>query len=151
MKLNEIINPEQESYLVVEIPNNLTLPDDITLNEGQWRPSKFNDLWYRVDAADPAMAKQRHIHIAHKKHISAANKQVSWNQDHSRHDAHKFDSSFTGIEKAKDLARQMLGLPPSAILEQKHRSTTEAGLILEALNGLTGLPEEAIILKLRIN
>src|SRR3989442_1073690 len=45
-----------------------------------------NDYFYRVDPARPEMRQQRHVHIAHKKHLNSATQQVSWNSDQTRHD-----------------------------------------------------------------
>ncbi len=142
MKLSELLQDKYEPYVVIKIPSNVLVAE--TINESEWRPSQFKDMWYRVDSENPAIPQQRHVHIAHKKHISTPNMQVSWNIDQSRHDAHKFNSSFTGVEKAKDLARQVLKLPSNAILEQKYLSTTKAGLILERLEST--LPSGAISL-----
>lgn len=149
MKITELLQEDFEPYIVIEIFSERI--NCLALNEGQWRPSSFKDLWYRVDPENTSIRQQRHVHIAHKKHINASDMQVSWNRDMSRHDTHKFNSSFVGIEKAKDLARQILKLPGDSILEQKASSNTVAGLLLEMISDGPQLPVEALTLVLHDN
>lgn len=87
------------------------------LTESIWKDSNEGDLWYRVDSARPEMHILRHVHIAHRKQLSAPTSQVAWNDNQTRHDRHNFDTSFSPIEKAKALARQVLRLPDDAFLE----------------------------------
>ncbi len=88
-----------------------------TLQESIWRDSNDGDLWYRIDSARSEMHILRHVHIAHRKQLSAPAKQVAWNDDQTRHDRHNFDASFSPMEKAKALAKQVLRLPDDALLE----------------------------------
>lgn len=87
------------------------------LEESRWVPSHHRGYSMRVDPARPEMRQQRHVHIAHDKHVSAKQKQVSWNQDRTRHDKKSFDTGFKSMAIAKDIARSALDLPSDAILE----------------------------------
>ena len=87
------------------------------LTEGIWKDSGEGDLWYRVDSARPEMHILRHIHIAHKKQTSAPRTQVSWNDTTTRHDAHNFDALFSPMDRARALAKRVLKLPDTAVLE----------------------------------
>ena len=106
---------EEPVYIIVDIPAeyNLDLPD---LTESQWKQKKR--YRYRIDPPDPTRELQRHIHISNKQHLTTKSKQVSWNVDGSRHDRSSFNSSMSGIEKAKKIARDVLNLDPNIVLEK---------------------------------
>ena len=78
---------------------------------------------------DRSFKVKRHVTIAHKKHLRAKNKQVSWSDDARRHDKKTFDVNFKGFSKAYDIARTTLKLPPDVQLERISD--------LESLNRLT--------------
>lgn len=59
---------------------------------------------------------QRHVHIARDKYITTK-QQVAWNQNGSRHDRKSFNPNLSGIEAAKDIARNALDLPSDIALE----------------------------------
>ncbi|GKS77368.1 hypothetical protein AVME950_20750 [Acidovorax sp. SUPP950] len=88
----------------------------ITL-ESIWMPSGNKDWMYRVDPADPRIPLKRHVHIAKKKHTAAKNMQASWNDDGTRHDKGSFNVSVGSTERVRDIARSVLGVPPSIVLE----------------------------------
>ena len=97
---------EDEIFLLIEIPTELI---SSTLTEGRWQPTGHKDYWIRIDQPKVPHEK-RHATIAHQKHISNRDKQVTWNYDGSRKDKKTFDVNFKGIEIAKDIVRKALNL-----------------------------------------
>jgi hypothetical protein len=77
----------------------------------------------------------RHTHVCRSKHIRAKNKQVSWNVDGTRHDWSSFDAGMSAIETAREIARQVLKLPSSVILEVDTLNYNSAALLTEAVRG----------------
>jgi hypothetical protein len=120
------------SYLIVEIDDESL--ERMRLEEGLWKKSQYPDYFFRVDPERPEMRQQRHVHVAHKKHLNASGKQVSWNSDQTRHDAHNFANNFKGIEKAKEIAKQVLKLGDDAVLESVSEHE-KARLLVEAVGG----------------
>lgn len=103
------------SYIIVEV--DATWLKRTPLEEGVWKRSEYPNYFYRIDAGRPEMKLQRHVHIAHKKHLSSPSNQVSWNTDSSRHDKSAFADDFKGMEKAKEIAKRVLNLGDDAVLE----------------------------------
>ncbi|RUO35947.1 hypothetical protein CWE13_10380 [Aliidiomarina shirensis] len=114
---------------VVVLISEATVPDNAILNEGRWVESGKKDWMIRVDAEDPAIPLQRHVHIARSKHMSAKNMQASWNEDQTRHDRGSFNDSVGSRKVVQDLARDALNLPSDAILEHVE---TERRMLLES-------------------
>jgi len=132
-----------EIYIIIEIGEhdfNRYGLDQIL--EGEWKPSRKADFWHRVDAEAPQMNQQRHVHVVHKKHLKAKSKQVSWNQDLSRHDRKSFDQNIKGLETAKQITLQALGLPDDAILEEISK-VRKLALLMESSN--SRLPFDNIV------
>ena len=120
------------AYLLIEVPESYiedTCPEIFA--ESVWKPSGINNIYIRVDPERPEMKAMRHVHIAHRKHIAAPNKQVSWNDDQSRHDRHLFDDGFRGIEHAKAVARIALKLPDDFFLENQPKLFLKIVQLLE--------------------
>jgi hypothetical protein len=115
---SEFIYLERVDELVVCIPTT-HVPAAGLLNEGRWVESGKADWMLRVDAANPAIPLQRHVHIARAKHVSAKGQQASWNDDGTRHDKGSFNVSAGSQKVVQDLARSALGLSADAILEQR--------------------------------
>ena len=111
------------------------------IQEGVWKDAHIKGYKVRVDAPH-IPGGRRHVHIAHNKHINSKNKQVSWNDDTSRHDKNSFDNNFKGLEKAKAIARQELGLDKDTILES---AEPDVNLLVEAV--LSGTDDEIIFLQ----
>lgn len=88
------------------------------LQEGEWRSAGVKDYMYRIDR-DHSDSGVRHVHICHRKHLAARNRQVSWSQSGRRHDPSTFHTSFRGIETARQIARDVLNLPDDFILEER--------------------------------
>ncbi len=132
----------EQCYVIVTIPSLLfdLLPCS-NLLESKWKDCRGTNMVARVDPPRPEMQQQRHVHIADKQHAAVKNKQVSWNQDASRHDAASFDSNFVGIEKAKTIARDVLGLPQDTVLE--HWAGNFDSLVESVLDGDT--PTDTLI------
>jgi len=97
----------------------------ITL-ESIWMPSGNKDWMFRVDPEDPRIPLQRHIHIAKSKHTSAKNMQASWNAAGTRHDKSSFNVSVGSTERVRDIARSVLGIPPSIVLESIDSGRSDA-------------------------
>lgn len=108
----------QDFFILVEFDTLLFIQLGFAkLTEGIWHASGESDIVYRVAPARPEIKQKRHIAIAHKKHTNAKNKQVSWNDDGSRHDRKSFNSNFTGMKKAEKIARDVLTIDPDVKLE----------------------------------
>lgn len=102
---------------VVVLVSTQVVPDAAMLNEGRWTPSGKKDWMIRVDAADPKIRTQRHVHIAREKHVAAKNMQASWNEDKTRHDKGSFNTDVGSLNVVQSLAKDALGLPDGAVLE----------------------------------
>jgi len=104
------------------------------LVEGIWTSSGEKDYWQRLDKPKFDF-EQLHVHIARQKHINTKSKQVTWNVDGTRHDKKTFNQNFNGMEKAKEIARNALGLNSDAILESiEHQGVGQ--LLLESVEYL---------------
>ena len=134
-------------YIIIVIEEDVLrdYTSEILLNEGQWHQSGDSDYWQRID--NPHFDFQlRHVHIAHKRHINSKGQQVSWNDDGTRHDKMSFNDNFTGLNKAKQIARQAQNLDDSIILENEQQ---EDGQILLESAGQISKDSDVIILKTR--
>jgi hypothetical protein len=109
--------PDDFPWLIVRLPEEILSNGGLLLYEGDWCPSGINNIWYRVDPAQPTLRQRRHVHVANKKHIKAPNKQASWNDDLTRHDRHKFNAALGSRRNYQAVAKIALGLPAHAILE----------------------------------
>lgn len=138
---------EAANYIFIEIDERMLKAHcpEVLLAESMWKDAPIKGYSYRLDPANPNIPVRRHVTIAHSQQTSAKNKQVSWNDDGSRHDRGTFDTNFHGINKAKEIARQVLRLPRDVKLEHLH-SPADAILLLEGVNEI---PEESIVLRAR--
>ena len=59
---------ENLDYVIVQLPAAL-VDEAALLNEGKWMPSGKSGWMQRVDAANPAIPLQRHVHVALKTHF----------------------------------------------------------------------------------
>ena len=109
----------------------------VRLEEGRWTPSAIKGLWVRIDAANPAMSQERHVHVAQKKHLRAPSEQASWTTQGRRHDRYSFNARFGSRSDVKDAARRALGLPAGMLLEGAPRAPA---FLTEALSGDTRPP-----------
>lgn len=133
---DEFNNP----YHIIVLFDKADLEKIDLLTEGQWVPSDEKGYWKRLDKPKFDFEKL-HIHIARDKHINNKNKQVSWNDDGTRHDKKSFNNNFVGIETAKRIARNALGLPDNFQLENISEPTT--GQLL--LEGVESIPSTSSI------
>lgn len=109
---DEFINP----YHIIVLIDDNDYPKAGQINEGRWESSDEKGYMQRVDK--PHFDWQLlHVHVAKDKHINSKNKQVSWNNDGTRHDKKSFNDNFVGMEKAKSIARKALGLSDDFQLE----------------------------------
>ena len=118
MKIRSFLEELNFDYIFLEIAKDrfdqLNLD---TLEEGKWMPSKKKGWSQRIDPENPQMRIQRHVHIARDKYITTKQPQVARNQNGSWHDRKSFNPNLSGIETAKDIARNALGLPSDIALE----------------------------------
>lgn len=133
-KLSELIDENLNlSHIVILIDSE----DRTELNlitEGRWEPSGTKDYWKRLDT--PKFDhEQLHVHIAKQKHINSKSQQVSWNKDGTIHDKKLFNKNFNGIETAKRIAKQALGLSDDFVLKEINESG-KGELILESIEYL---------------
>lgn len=117
MSFKEFLDEDGVDYFVVELPEE-QIASFAILNEGQWVQSDKNGYMQRVDAENPSMNQQRHVHVAKSKHIKNKNKQASWNQDTTKHDRKSFNLKIGSIAVVQSIARQVLGLTKTARLEE---------------------------------
>jgi len=75
-----------------------------------WVHSGQGDWYYRKEIHGTDDGKQIHVHVARKKHLKSKNKQVSWNIDGTRHDKKSFDENIDGMNTAKKVASDALGI-----------------------------------------
>jgi hypothetical protein len=109
--------PPSRIVVILADSSTCNLLDEVP--ESKWRPVfRYPDWVYRVDPADPQRKIKRHVHISRKKHSKSKDKQVAWNDDGSRHDSSSFDDGMSGIEKARKIARDVLGVPNDTRLVQ---------------------------------
>lgn len=99
--------------------------------ESRWEPSGYKDWMYRVDPENPSIPLKRHIHIAKSKHTSSKNMQASWNDDGSRHDKGSFNTSVGDTARVREIARNVLRLPPNITLESADSSRVGVSLVDE--------------------
>lgn len=140
---NETIpfNPDGYDIYCIIVPFSAERNEEfLFLTESVWRDSREGDLWYRIDSARPEMSILRHVHIAHKKQLSSPNTQVSWNDNRTRHDIHNFNTSFSPMEKAKALAKEVLRLPDEAFLEAATLTEIYGSYMLTEAASTAGVP-----------
>lgn len=131
-------------HIIIEI-DKMEFEDSENLFEGIWKPSKVKNIWQRVDK--PKFEHEKlHIHLANKKHINTKSKQVSWNDDGTRHDKMSFNDNFSGIESAKQIARDVLNIPSNKIVE--YIENKPHGLLI--LENVEYLPKKAKVLIFKI-
>lgn len=149
LSIQDVLEELQIDYIVVELSDiglkNLGLS---FLEEGRWGDSKKKGWSQRFEPANPQMHIQPHVHIAKTKHINNKSQQVAWNINGSRHDKKTFNVNLSGIETAKRIARDALGLDDNVILEQLSRARQV--LLAESMDVIRSLPFEPICLSLKL-
>lgn len=121
MSFMEFLNEDGIDYFVLEMPKGL-VPEKVLINEGQWVPSGKKNWMLRVDAENPAIMQQHHVHVSRSKHVNAKNMQASWNIDGTKHDKKSFNSKVASTNVVQNIARQALGLPSDFKLEEASRA-----------------------------
>ena len=139
---------DDEQHIIILVPQELKIESIDLLNEGIWKDSAEKGIRVRVDAPHIPSGK-RHVHVARKEHQNSKDMQASWNDDGSKHDKKSFNNNFTGLERAKNAARQALGLDDSVILERysgndieeilkKHGLTIDSDFVIFDVEKLSG-------------
>lgn len=113
----EFLAEDEVDYFIIEVSSDL-LSAELLINEGKWVDSGKKGYMHRVDAEDPSIKQQRHIHIAKSKHVSSKNMQASWNQDGSKHDKKSFNSNIASLNIFQSIARDALNLSSNIKLEE---------------------------------
>jgi hypothetical protein len=108
---------DSPEYVIVKVPVNLIDPREL-LNEGKWRPSGKPGWMQRIDAENPSIPLQRHVHVAKSNHVSSKTQQAAWNEDGTRHDKKTFNDKVGSLDAARSIARAALKLGDDVILEQ---------------------------------
>ncbi len=119
----ECIAEDGVDYFVIEMPEN-QVPKLALINEGKWVASGKKDWMVRVDAENPSINQQRHVHTARSKHTNTKAMQASWNQNGTRHDSKSFNSKIGSLSVVQSIARQALNLPDDIHLEELSRPVT---------------------------
>ena len=134
----------EPDYVIVQLPADL-LSEAALLNEGKWMPSAKSGWMQRVDAANPAIPTQRHVHVAREKHTSSKTQQAAWNVDGTRHDKKTFNDKVGASDAARTVARTALNLGDDIILEQLKKAPQL--LLLTESQVYRDAPVAAIVLK----
>ncbi|MBS0586770.1 MAG: hypothetical protein JSS37_02165 [Proteobacteria bacterium] len=113
----EFRSEEGIDYFILQVSQEL-IPGNVLINEGRWVSSRKKDWMLRVDAEDPALKQQRHVHVARAKHLNAKNMQVSWNDEEKKHDKKNFNNKIASIKAVQDIAKQAIKLPIDFKLEE---------------------------------
>lgn len=132
--IQRILREVEQESLVDNIQVEVVLPDHvferltISLEADRWLPLD-NKYVYRIDPPKPEHKQRRHIHIAPKQQAnsSAKAKQVSWNDDGSRHDRGSFNEKLGSIKVIREFAIKKLGLPTTGSLESDGSETILLG------------------------
>ena len=141
----DFLAEEGADYFVVEMPEG-QVPSEAIINEGRWVQSDKKNWMLRVDAENPSINQKRHVHLARRKHINTKTMQASWNQDLTKHDSKSFNSKIGSHNVVQSIAKQALGLPDSAKLEE----STKAANILIQLNESIDIGIKPVLFKLKM-
>lgn len=131
MSFKEFPSKQQINEVIVEVPEDILSRLNLIM-EGRWVDAPRSGWSYRVDPRNTSTHTQRHVHIAKSKHISAKNMQASWNQDGTRHDKSTFNKSVGDKQFVKKLARDVLNIPDSVILESYGSASIEPEILFSA-------------------
>lgn len=134
----------EPDYIIVQLPKGL-VKQELLLNEGKWMPSSKSGWMQRVDAENPAIPTQRHVHVARTKHTSSKTMQAAWNADGSRHDKSTFNQGVGSLSAARSVARAALGLSDDVVLEKLEEP--ERKLLLEQNQVYQDAPVGSVALK----
>ena len=136
--LNDLEDADEISngidYFIIEISHD-NISEEMFINEGRWTQSGKKNWMYRIDAENPALNQQRHVHIAQSKHLNAKNQQVAWNQDGSKHDKKTFNKNIAKLNVVQSIAKETLNLGSSIKLEEAAIAPNLLVQINEALDG----------------
>jgi hypothetical protein len=117
VRFKDFHNGDGVDYFVIVL-NEEKISTIALLNEGRWVETGDKDWLQRVDAANPSVKLQRHVHIARSKHINSKSMQASWNEDGTKHDSKSFNSNVGSLNIVQSIAKKALNLPASIELEE---------------------------------
>lgn len=152
LSLQDYLEEDSINYIVIELSDIVFKKCRLDiLEEGIWVNSNKKGWSQRIDPAQSQMNIQRHVHVARDKYINTKSKQVTWNQDCTRHDRKSFNANLSGIETAKQIARDALGLNQNAILEQMGKAN-QLMLLTESVDDvISSSPFEPFYLSLTLD
>lgn len=133
----EYISGEGVDYFIIVLEED-QISDLALINEGRWVETGNKDWMQRVDAKNPSISLQRHVHVARAKHINAKTQQASWNQDGTKHDAKSFNTKVGSLSIVQSIATQALDLPSNTKLEEASKASGVLIKINEALGESMG-------------
>ncbi|MDF1501807.1 DUF6367 family protein [Roseisolibacter sp. H3M3-2] len=138
-------------YVIIEVDGPVCQSAPYPIMEALgWRDVPGHSGWaYRVDQANPGNRVRRHVHICRSKHTSAKGRQVSWNDDGSRHDKKSFDEKLGGLGAAKQIAREILGSPDHLVFEIVHDADRAGRILVEHAEDVAG-QEHVVVLRARL-
>jgi hypothetical protein len=143
-KFANFLKEEGIDYFVIKMTED-QVPHEAIVNEGRWIPSGRRNFMMRVDAENPSIKQQRHVHVAQKKHISTKYNQAAWNQNGTKHDQKSFNSKIGSLDVVQSIARDALGLPDSIKLEESSRADK---IIMMNESDINGIEPVLFILKM---
>lgn len=138
-------------YLLVEIHEDALrqFAPELLPEQRGWRNASKKGWSMRVDPARPEMIQMRHVHVARSEHVRAKGQQVAWNDNGTRHDRRTFNSNIEGLRTAERIAREVLNLPDSVILERVVDQSLQSSILAEGLSAIIETAANPIILKVR--
>jgi len=137
LSFKEFIEDEGLDYFILLLEQE-QVSELALINEGKWVQTDKKDWMQRVDAENPSIKQQRHVHVARAKHINTKSQQVAWNKDGTKHDSKSFNSKIGSLNIVQSVAKQALKLPASTKLEEATKTDGLLVKINEALGENAG-------------
>jgi hypothetical protein len=105
-------------YILVIIDNDAFDKSGIkSLGEGRWVTSNEKGWSLKIDAENPSMEQQRHIHIARDKYLNTKDRQVAWIKERIGYYPSTLNQNMKTIEIAKRIAGDALKLDDNVVFE----------------------------------
>jgi len=127
MKINDVLNNDDGlegiDYFVLSFDESDFEKLEFLEEAGIWKNK--GQYAYMVHGEDPRFKQNRHVHIARKKHTNTKTKQVSWNDDGSRHDKKTFNSNLGNTKAVRKIASDVLDID---IVKLESMSAIDLGL-----------------------
>ncbi|WP_147484453.1 DUF6367 family protein [Burkholderia pseudomallei] len=113
--VRELPVPDHLEEIFVRVSEEF-LSSHILALEGRWERSDIPGWEYRLDYNQPTHPAQRHVHIRKE---GANGREVSWNDNGTRHDKHSFDDRLAAKKQAQAIARSVLKISINIALEDE--------------------------------